>query len=153
MENDRRVLVIAVASGRVGHVFLDHREVVGHGMSRKASTGTSEAGAHAAKLIENFRPDIVVTEKVLANSKKGDTTIEVIEAITSVAEMADVTDLNVVRSHSFDNRFNEARDLAERYPEMRPYLPRTRKPWEAEPKALIYFEALSLFESALGRKK
>ncbi|RXV64722.1 hypothetical protein C6W92_06610 [Roseovarius sp. A46] len=141
---------MAAASGRVAHVLLKMGTVVDLGMSRKASSGPPEAQAYAAQQIESLRPDLVITEKVLSRSKKGPKTREIIAAITSVANVADVMNVEIVRLHSYSNRFEEARDLARRYPAMRPYLPKVRKPWEAEPKVLIYFEALSLTESVFG---
>ena len=67
----RRVLAIAVASGRVGHVLVEADKVVDLGMSRKASSGPIEARTYAAQRMENLRPDVVVTEKISRKSKKG----------------------------------------------------------------------------------
>ena len=76
-----------------------------------------------------------------------------IRSIGAVADVADILSVEIVRGRSFRNRFEEAADMVKRYPEMSPYLPSVRKPWEAEPKALIYFEALSLIESLLGQPR
>ena len=145
-----RVLAMAAASGRVGHVLLNDGKVAEFGMSRKASSGPAAARAYAAQRIETLRPDVVVTEKVLCNSKKGPKTRDIILAITSVADVADVQNAEVARGHAHANRFEEAQDICLRYPAMLPHLPKVRKPWEAEPKSLIYFEALSLIESLCG---
>lgn len=145
-----RVLAIAVASGRVGHVFLDDGAVADLGMSRKASTDQVAAQAYAAQQIEVFRPDLVVTEKLTVKSRKGGKTRIIIDTINSVVDMADVLNADVVRVRVHTNRFEEAADLVTRFPKMRDYLPEVRKPWEAEPKALIYFEALSLVETFFG---
>ena len=152
MAGDLRVLGFAAASGRVGFVLLSRGDVELLGMSRKASIGPAEASGYAAQRIEELRPDVIVTEKVVASSKKGGTTRTVIAAITAVADLAEVMNMDVVRGRMHATRFDEARKLAERYPAMQPYLPKVRKPWEAEPKALIYFEAIALIESALGRQ-
>lgn len=141
---------MAAASGRVGHVLLKAGKVADLGMSRKASSGAAAARAYAAQRIENLRPDVIVTEKVPNRSRKGPKTRGIIAAIASVADVADVVSVEVARGHAHENRFEEAQDLCRRYPAMRPYLPKVRKAWEAEPKTLIYFEALSLIESAFG---
>lgn len=151
MMDDRRVLAISVASGRVGHVLMIGAEIANLGMSRKASAGPVEAQSYAAQQIETLRPHVVITEKVLARSKKGARTRAIIGAITAVADVADVLNVEVVRGQAHANRFEEAQDLVSRYPALRPYLPKRRKPWESEPKALMYFEALSLVESVFGR--
>lgn len=151
MGPDCRIMAIAAASGRVGFILLIGNAVVDRGLSRKASTGPSEAATYAAERIEQLRPDVVVTEKVPARSRKSAKTRAVIDAITAVADLADVLNIAVVRGRSHDNRFAEAADLALRYPEMQRCLPKIRRPWEAEPKTLMYFEAMSLIESAFGQ--
>lgn len=148
--DDRRVLAIAVASGRVGHVLLEQRRVINLGMTRSASTGEAAARSFALQKINDLEPEVVLTEKVLAQSRKGDRAKTVIATIAEVASLAQVEHLSVVRGRSHENRFDEATDLARRYPALVPYLPPRRRPWEPEPKALIYFEALALFESAFG---
>lgn len=151
MKAEHRVLAISVASGRVGHVLVVANDITDLGMSRKASTGPDTARAYAAKQIEKLRPDVVITEKLRATSRKGHRTRAVIAAIRSVAEVAEVLDVEVIRGHSQANRFEEAEDIADRYPALRSYLPRRRRPWESEPKTLIYFEAVSLVESVFGQ--
>lgn len=150
MTGKRRVLAFSAASGRVAHVLVVKGHIKGLGMSRKASTGPGEARAYAAKQIEQARPDIVITEKLLARARKGAKTRGIIEAMRSVAELADVDSIAVVRGQAHANRFVEAQDLARRYPMLQPYLPNPRRLWDPEPKALIYFEALSLIESTFG---
>lgn len=145
-----RVLAMAVASGRVGHVLLANGTVVDLGMSRKASTNCEAAQAYAAQQLEMFRPDMVVTEKLTAKSKKGEKTRIIIDTINSLVDLAHVLNAEVVRVRVHVNRFEEAADLVTRFPEMRDYLPEMRKPWEAEPKSLIYFEALALVETFFG---
>ncbi|MFC6639893.1 hypothetical protein [Sulfitobacter sediminilitoris] len=147
----RSVLAFAAASGRVAHVLVVQGTVKSVGMSRKASVGPKEARAYAARQIERFRPDNVITEKLLARSKKGAKTRRIIEALRSVAELADVESIAVVRGQAHANRFVEAQDLARRYPTLQPYLPKVRRLWDPEPKTLIYFEALSLIEATLGQ--
>lgn len=151
MSNSRQVLSIAATSGCVGHVFLRNTDILHKGMSRQASLGPTEAGAYAAQQIEELRPDWVVTEKVLRTSKKYKKTRALIAAITAVADMADLENIEVSRGRSFKDRFAEANDLATRFPDMQPFVPSPRKPWEAEPRTLIYFEALALVCSAFGQ--
>jgi hypothetical protein len=147
MRNERRMLAIAAASGRVGHVLVDGAAIANLGMSRKASSGAMAARAYAAQQIEDLRPDVVVTEMLARGSKKGQRTRAIIAAIASVAELADVLNVEVARGRTHANRFEAAAALARRYSALQPYLPRGRKPWEAEPKTMIYFEALALIEA------
>ena len=69
-----RVLAIAVATGRVGYVFLAGRRLRDWGLSRKASSSPELAAAQARRWIEALEPDVVVTETVAAGSRKGEKT-------------------------------------------------------------------------------
>lgn len=146
----RRVLSIMAASGKVGYLLLENRRVVTKGLSRKASIGEAEAATSAAHWIEQLRPDVVVTEHIPKRSRKGANTRAVTDAIAGVAELADLRHVRVVRGHSHANKFVEAAALAKAFPELAPLLPAPRKPWDSEPKPIIYFEALALALSALG---
>lgn len=142
---------MAVASGRVGHVLIEHGQVIDKGMSSIASQDIGEARKFAARRIELSRPDVVVTEQLSQNSKKGLKTRSMITAMNGVAEASGVLSLPVERASRPHDRFEEAAQLCRLYPEMQTLLPPKRKPWEAEPKALIYFEALALIEAGFAQ--
>ncbi len=110
----RSVLAFAAASGRVAHVLVVQGTVKSVGMSRKASRGPQEARAYAARQIERFRSDTVITEKLLARSKKGARTREIIETLGSVAELADVESIAVVRLSADDRDTLYVRKLRNR---------------------------------------
>lgn len=150
MRTKQRVLTIAAASGRVGHVLLEDMTVVTWGLSRKASRGEIEAATCAAAWIEWLRPDVVVTEKVLPRSKKSALTRSVIAAMSDVATRADLLHIAVARWQGYPSKFVEAEALARVHPELAHLLPRPRKLWDGEPRRTVYFEALALAHSALG---
>ncbi len=150
MAASQRVLSIAAASGRVGYVLLVDRKIIATGLSRKASNNADDAATSAANWIEQLRPDVVITERVLKSSKKGRKTRAVIAAMARVAEIADVLHQQVVRGQSHANKFEEAADLVRDFPEIAHLLPKPRKPWDSEPKTTVYFEALSLALTAIG---
>ncbi|KCV82452.1 hypothetical protein ATO10_05906 [Actibacterium atlanticum] len=142
---------MAVASGRVGHVLIERGQVIDKGMSSTASQDIAEVRRFAARRIELLRPDIIVTERLPNDSKKGLKTRMVITAMTAEAEASEPPSLVVERVRRTHNRFEEAAQLCRVYPEMQILLPRKRKPWESEPKALIYFEALALIEAGFAQ--
>jgi len=146
----RRVLTIAAASGRVGHVLLEDMVVATWGLSRKASRGAGEAEISAAGWIERLRPDIVVTEKILPGSRKGDRSKTVIAAITAVADLADVLNIEVARWQGYESKFAEAKALAEDHPKLAHLVPKVGRPWDPEPRTTLCFEALALALCALG---
>ena len=51
---------------------------------------------------------------------------------------------SLTRQQAYPNKFFEANDLAERFPELAAWVPKRPKLWEREPRNLVYFEALAL---------
>ena len=139
-----RVLAIAVATGRIGYVFLVGDQLKDWGLSRKASRNPKLAAVQANKWITNLRPDIVVTEKVPPHSTKSAKTRSLIEAIQFVTAKANVLDMFVHHTSAFRNKYEEAKHLGERFPEIAAWVPRARRIWEPEPKNTVLFEALAL---------
>lgn len=147
-----KVLAIAVATGRVGYVFLDGSTLIDWKMSKKASQSVKEARKHAKKWIAFFKPDVVLTERIAKHSRKGDHAKSITGAIAKVAEDAELLDVSVPRLQAFKNKYEEARELVLRFPELRPRLPKVRRIWEGEPYSTIYFEALALALLIIDRK-
>ena len=138
------MLGIAAASGRVGYVFLVDKKLYGWSLSRKASENPQEAARFATEWIGRMRPDVVVTEKVTQRCRKGSAVLAVIEAINRVAVNESLFDISVPRPRNFPNKFAEAEALCDRYPELRPRLPKPRMVWDSEPRNTTIFEALAL---------
>jgi hypothetical protein len=139
-----KVLAIAAATGRIGYVFLIGGKLRDWGLSRKASKSPALAAEQTKLWIEQLNPDVVVTEKVAATSTKGAKTRYLIEAIARVASNANLLDVCVTRIDEFKNKYDEAKHLGERFPEMSIWVPRPRRIWEPEPRNTILFEALAL---------
>ena len=53
----------------------------------------------------------------------------------------------------YANKYDEAEALAERFLEMKPWLPKRRTLWDEEPRLTIIFEALSLALRALQQDR
>lgn len=139
-----KVLAIAVATGRVGYVYLIGNKLRDWGMSRKASRSTAEAAAQAQTWINELKPDVVVTEKLHRHSRKGSKTRDLIAAIARVASHNYLLDVAVNRVQNFPCKYTEAKALVDRFPILSAWLPRKRRIWEPEPRSTIYFEALAL---------
>ena len=146
-----RVLAVAAASGRVGYVFLIEGKLYDWRLSRKASRRPEEAAKRAEIWIRRLQPEVVVMEKIDGASRKSERTRAIIAAIAEVAANEYVYDVAVSRPRSHANKYEEAAALAERFPELRPWVPRPRKLWESEPRDVTYFEALSLALTVLDR--
>lgn len=113
--------------------------------SKTAFKSNENAQIHAAKWIKQFEPDVVITEKITKTCRKGDHAKQLIAAVTKVAEEhRDISDIQVARVQSYKNKYEEARALAERFPQLKPRLPKEPHCWQSEPFSTTYFEALSM---------
>lgn len=139
-----RVLAIAAGSGRIAYVLMVKGKPFDWRLSRKASTSPKLAATYAKDWIDRLRPDVVVTEKITKQCRKGEKTKALIRVVANVAANEEVFDVEVVRPCDYRNKYVEAQEFTNRFTELRPLLPRTRKSWEAEPRAITYFEALAL---------
>lgn len=137
-------MAIAAASQRVGYVFLIDDKLAHWRLSVKASKSPALAARQAADWIADFKPHVVITEKVGPHSRKGERTRQLIAAISRVASDAKVNDVVVPRIQSYANKYEEAAALAERFPIIEPWRPKKPRMWESEPRNMIFFEALAL---------
>ena len=149
MQRLNKVLSIAVATGRIGYVNLIGDKLKDWGLSRKASKTPALAAAQAEQWIAYLAPDVIVTEIVPKTSTKSVKTRALIEAIQNVAAKAKLLDVHVPRIQLHKNKYEEAEQLAERYPELSLWVPKPRRIWEPEPRATVLFEALALAASLL----
>lgn len=143
-----KVLAVAVASGRIGYVLMKGEELLDWGMSRKAAKSPAQAIKQTKRWISRLKPDMVITEDAYRSKHKGANTKALIEVITDVAQRSGLANAAVVRLQPFKNKYEEARHIAERFPDILPWLPRPRRLWEAEPRNTIYFEAIALARAA-----
>ena len=139
-----KILAIAVATGRIGYVFLKGKKLRDWGLSRKASKAPELAARQAQTWINELKPDVVVTEKIEAGSRKGRKSKELIAAIARAAAHNYLLDVSVRRLRAFKDKYTEAKALAAEFPELVPWLPKKRRIWEPEPRNTVYFEALVL---------
>jgi hypothetical protein len=140
----KRVLAIAVASGKVAYVFLIDGKLKDWHCSRAASLSAPKGRSLLRRAVARFEPSFVVTEDPFKPTRKSGSSLEVLNAL--VQELTDsATPHHLVRrAQQFANKYDEAKSLAERFPAIAPWLPKTPKIWEAEPVSAIYFEALSM---------
>lgn len=144
-----RMLSIAAATGRIAYVYLIGDRLMDWRISDKASTSIQEAETAAKRWIEILQPDVVITEIPISKTRKGDNTRQLIETIANVAERAKVLDVKVTREQIYPNKYAEAAALAERYPELLPWVPRPRRFFDNEHRNTVLFEALALAQSIL----
>ena len=140
----KRVLAVAVASGKVAYVFLIDGRLKDWHCSRTASLSGPKGRSLLRRSVARFEPDLVVTEDPFKPTRKSGSSKDVLFAL--VQELTDSATPHhlVQRDQQFANKYDEARALTKRFPAITPWLPKTPKIWEAEPISAIYFEALSM---------
>ncbi len=157
-----KVLAIAVASGRVGYVFLDGKRLeagqrpqrprlVDWAVTTTVSGKASDLVAFVQELINTLKPDVVVTEKCDKHCRKGSRTRKLINAIAELASHNYVLDVAVSRPRVFQSKYEEAEAAVDRHPDLIGYLPdKKRRFFEFEPRNMIVFEALALAEDVIN---
>jgi hypothetical protein len=140
----KRILTVAVASGKVAYVFLIDGKLKDWHCSRAASLSAPKGRSLLRRAVARFEPDLVVTEDPFKPTRKFGSSKDVLFAL--VQELTDSATPHhlVQRDQQFANKYDEARALAKRFPAIAPWLPKTPKIWEAEPVSAIHFEALSM---------
>ena len=118
-------------------------------MTKPTTTQTEAAGA-MQHLINQFQPDVVVTEKI--DEKVRDTFVGHLKAaVERTAAQNYVLDVSVQRSRNFANKYEEAAAYGQLYPELQALVPPVRMAFGHEPARLIPFDALALAHKVLQR--
>lgn len=144
MTSARRIMGFAVGTGKVGFAYLVDGELMDWRLSIKASRSFEAAFNQALKWIIYYRPELVVLEEIDTGSRKGAHSQALVQAIESAANNANVDVVRTPRPSSGPNKYAEAAQLSEQFPQIASWLPRKRRLWETEPLNIIYFEALAL---------
>lgn len=145
-----KVLSVAVASGRAGFVYLQGTKLFDWGITVKGVKDPTEIAGFVQSLINELKPDVVVTEKCDEASRKGRKTRQLICAIAETASHNYVLDVSVKRARNHPSKYEEADQLVKRYPDLIGYLPkRKRRIFDFEPRNMILFEALALAEQVI----
>lgn len=144
------ILAIAVATGKAGYVYLQGDKLTDWGISVKATKTRSDLVGFVQGLINELKPDVVVTEDCTIDCRKGQRTKSLIQTIVELASHNAVLDVSVPRPRRFPSKYEEAKALVERYPEVAGYLPaRKRRIFDFEPRGMVLFEALALAEQVI----
>ncbi|MEM8548879.1 MAG: hypothetical protein AAGF46_12040 [Pseudomonadota bacterium] len=146
-----KVLAVAVAYRRVGHVLLDGPQLLDWAVTTSVSGNATDLVAFVQEQINELQPGVVVTEKLDDDCKKGKSVRALIHSVAELASHNYVLDVTVPRPRTFPSKYEEAKDLVSRHPELIGYLPeRKRRFYEVEPRNMIVFEALALAEAVIS---
>lgn len=146
-----RVISVAAASGKIGMVFLVDGNLMDWELSVKSSRASDEAAEKMRKWIEFYSPDLVITEKITLQTRKSKLTQSVIAAMAQVGQAARCQWIERERVQTFGNKYQEAAELAARYPQISNWAPKERKIWMPEARSTMFFEALAMADQVTKR--
>lgn len=146
-------LAIAVASGRIGYVYLTDGELRDWGISVVASRSPDAAKEKAEQLFRIYQPQLIVTEELTLHTRKSGRTIQNIQIIAEAAQKADAHHITVERVQHYANKYIEMKELAKKYSVLENWMPSKRKLWESEDRRATIWEALALQTHAKVNQK
>lgn len=144
-----RVLAVAVATGRAAYVYMVDGELRDWNISVKASKSATELAGWLQRLINDLKPDVVVTEKITELCRKGRKAKRLIRSAVELASHNYVLDVSVERPRNYPCKYTEADALVAEYPELAGWLPKKRRFFDDEPRSTVLFEALALCEAVV----
>lgn len=141
-------VAFAAAYRRVGMVYVVGDNALYWKIQCVTGCKKSESAARfAERVIKEWKPDVIVTERPEAATRKSDQTKAMTAAIANVAADSLKIDVVIERGHNFNNKHEEAVHLVSKYPQLAGLLPKPRRFFDPEPRNTVVFEALSLIES------
>jgi len=145
---DARVLALAARYGRIAYVYLRNGVPVDWALSCKGAKSSRNAATITGQWLVRFDPDVVIIEKPDTAKRKKAKTKSLLRAMIRVAERSPAMVAEVKRVQHFKNKFDEADAWIATYPDLTTKKPKRRRPWEPEPRNLVFFEALALAEGS-----
>lgn len=148
-----RVLAVAVATGRIACVFLIDGQLKDWRQSRIAALNTKTATRVVQSWIDDLGPDLLISEHPDTAHRKGRRAKAILQTIGEVFDAAEGLNVQLARTQGYQNKYEEAKALIKKYPELLPWLPLKPPIWLPEPRQTMYFEALSLVEQVTAKPK
>lgn len=142
-------LGVSVASLRIAYVLMTSGRVKEWKKSRKATTTVPRARSYVRIAIEKHKPTLVVIEDPNGKTRKQGRSLEILHALSQDLKENGRAHILIDKLHHYTNKYEEAVELAEGYPELKSELPEKPKFYENEPPKMAYFEALSLIDGAI----
>ena len=144
----RRILAVSARSGRLGYVLLEDQELLLWGTSEQAARSAERAAQKLSDWVEEFVPDVLVTESPGAGCYKQRRQLAILRAFVRVGKSLAIEHRAVRRRHARTNLYLDAKAVAERIPELARLVPKKPPIWVTEPYRLVCFEAVVLVEDS-----
>jgi Holliday junction resolvasome RuvABC endonuclease subunit len=152
---NREIRVLAIDPSTRGFgftVFEGPNLLIDWGVKETKTNKNAKTLKLVDELIERYQPSVVVVEDYEGKgSRRCDRVGELINDISKLASQKKVRIRSFSRakvkqtfSESASNKYEIALDIAKRFPELAPRLPRFRKPWMSEDYRMSIFDAVAL---------
>ena len=151
-ENARRMLAVDPLSRGVGFAVLEGQDhLVDWGIRTTGRADNAKSARVIDKLIDRFRPDVFVLENWDAAGSRRcgrvETLLRQIAAEQGRRVLVRLVTRREIRAIGplplTGTKHGRATFLAERFPELQPFLPPQRKPWMPEDDRMAIFDSLS----------
>jgi Holliday junction resolvasome RuvABC endonuclease subunit len=151
---DIRVLAIDPSTRGFGFAVLEGPErLVDWGVKETKKNKNTRTLTLIEDLIDRYQPSVMVVEDYEGKgSRRCDRIGELINYISKLASQRKIKARSVSRlkvkqvfsESGASNKYEIALDIAKRFPELAPRLPRFRKPWMSEDYRMSIFDAVAL---------
>jgi hypothetical protein len=156
-----RVLAIDPYNRGVGFAVLEGPDyIVDFGLKITRQVDNAKAARVIDKLIDRFRPDILAIEDWDSVGSRRCARVEMLLHRIAASERNDLR-VHLVTAHQLrgigplpqaSTKYGRASLLAERFPELHPFLPPIRKPWMPEDDRMAIFDAVGFAVACLQIK-
>jgi hypothetical protein len=152
-ETARRILAVDPMSRGVGFAVLEGQDhLIDWGIRTTGRADNAKSARVIDKLIDRFRPDVLVLEDWDSAGSRRCRRVETLLSQIAASEgrrvLVRLVSRREIRAIGHlpltSTKHGRASLLAERFPELHPFLPPVRKPWMPEDDRMAIFDALSL---------
>lgn len=153
LTNRSRLLALDPTSKGFGFVVIEGEELIDWGVNGVKGDRNKESLHKIGGLIDRYKPDVIVMEHYDTKSRRRTIrTKELIRELKKLAQRKGIQYRSISRSQiraafvrfGATTKHQIAVDIAKRFPELVPSLPRLRKPWMSEDERMSIFDAAAL---------
>ena len=145
-----RILAFAVATGQTATVFVVGGKLMDWQMWREARECPTRTRSELRVMVATLNPTLIVSEDPDGlNCRKRGKSLKLLRPLVQAAADEPVTHIKLERPRRYENRYDEAKALCQRFPEIAAWCPDKVKSYESEPRSLTYFEALAYVAEVL----